>query len=110
MEKVKVSRYKPGKRPEYAPSSSSEEEEEEEPVEVEGREEEPVGVVQELLEYSTADVMVQDKRLQRLHERVRVQVGENEAEGRSARTSQNIPWAAFSGFVLSGNTSLKNRR
>ena len=71
MEKVIVSHYKPGKRPEYAPSSSSEDEEPE--VDNEREEEEPVDVPQPLLKYSAADVIVNDKRLQRLQERVRVQ-------------------------------------
>ena len=73
MEKVKVSRYKPGKRPDYAPSSSSEDEEHPNQDEKVEEEEEAVDVPQPLLEYSAAEVVVSDKRLQRLQERARMQ-------------------------------------
>ena len=58
MEKVKVTRYKPGRRPDYAPNSSSQDEAPSH--EAEKEEEEPVDVPQPLLEYRSADVMLND--------------------------------------------------
>ena len=72
MEKVKVTRYMPGKRPDYArdssSSSSSSEDEDEEEEEEEGKVREEEQVEENRKEYGDEEV-ARDRRLARLRER-----------------------------------------
>ena len=76
MQKVKVTRYVSGRRPEYAPSDSESESSDDEegfvPVGGEGVEE---GAVEEVEEVESVEV--DDRRLQRLRERQSVTTREH---------------------------------
>ncbi|XP_041365726.1 microfibrillar-associated protein 1-like [Gigantopelta aegis] len=84
MEKVKVSRYVTGKRPEFAPESDSDEDDE--PFEMQKK----AVATERAVEDEEADGDVADRRLRRLRDRRAVDSDDDEDEDRVARHRREV--------------------